>query len=530
MARREERAQIRAMHDQLKTMKRAQKEGIEFTERLVVGNGGSRESNRIQAAAVVPQPMQIEPRDPTVTGRSAGPTTLEGDMRSVLTGDDEDEEDYVPEEPPIAHPLSDPPSISSLGQIIPGAGSHRRGPGASDSIPPHTASTKSTPSPRAYHGKARQTPWAEQHQNRLSSVPSVPSSKPLPHRPFSRSVDNFDPAQDVEGDGEDARTDIGTEIIEEEIIMNDGERAPSISFIPRTGGGTSMHEQPSNHSYGRRYANTPPLDEAPPSPRSNAGGIPAPPIHVSPNTRARSQRTTTPDSRRSQRSNYQRQSQQSQQQQPPRYEASTATSNWRDIKDWADDTKEKEQVIFGDRDRGYEHEGPEPDDAESLRADADLLAAFNRVVNLNGSSRGERGEILDQRAEPPRDFEYGSSPDYPPRAYEPPLETIARAVGGGGGDVDGAEYPGLTRSGSPGSMNMTAAQYRQQQARTRPPRGAGSRGSGNEGRTTTADTSALPLTEHELDEPVNPVSPPAQSRRVSLIDLCTPAYFFSIQS
>lgn len=132
-----------------------------------------------------------------------------------------------------------------------------------------------------------------------------------------------------------------------------------------------------------------------------------------------------------------------------------------------------------------------------MQADADLLAAFNRVVNLNSASRGE---MLDQRAEP-HGAVIPESPEYPHRAYQAPPETLSKTLGVGG--PDDVNYTGLSRSGS--APGTSAQQYRQNQSRSRPPRGESrSRSSGP--RPTNTDTTALPLTEHELDEPVNPVS------------------------
>lgn len=462
-------------------MKRAQKDGIEFTERL----GGMVSREAIKQA---PSGHQSEKREPTVTARSPGPATVEAEMRSIITNDDDEIDDELDVE--RGESLSEPPSISSLGQILPKMDRERRGPGASDfsggerGARSGSAPLSSGSSPKVPGHVSREPQYAQPRQVRPPSVPSsVPSSKPLPHRPFSRTENDLH-LDDMEG------SVVGTEIVEEEIDMN-GERAASISFIPRSvAGGTSEHGGIARQG---DY-----ISEVPPSPRSHNSGI-APPIQVSPSARARSHRTAgtrTPNSQRSnvysQRSGKQRSVEQPP---PPEYQHSTPEP-WRGAKqdDWKQDEKEKERMLFGDE----EKETLPQEEDDSMQADAELLAAFNRVVNLNSAGRGD---ILDQRAEPHGRIS-PEVPEYPHRAYQAPADTIARAVVG---EPDDLEYPGLTRSGSP--PTSSAQQYRQNQARSRPSRASRS-GTGTAtamSRGPSADTAALPLTEHELDEPVDPV-------------------------
>lgn len=464
------------MHAQLKTLKRAQKEGIEVTERL----GGMVSREAIQQAPS----RQSERRDASVTARSAGPTTLEGDMRSVLTGDSDEDEIHDGHDGQHHPALSEPPSISSLGQILPSAGPTRRGPGSSDFSggirgPQSNSAPLSHGSSPKTAGKAREPPHSTQ-QTRPSSIPSVPSSKPLPHRPFSRTED------DIYHDA-DERSAVGTDIIEEEIEM-DGDHTPSISFIPRNATGGL-----SDHGARARYGDH--LSEAPSSPRSHTGGIPPPPIQVSQSARARSQRTGRSNTPASQHSIHQSQNsgkRRSEQQPPPDYQYSNMPEPWQDIKDWKEGVKEKERMLFGDEQHKETYREGEEDD--SMQADADLLAAFNRVVNLNSASRGE---MIDQRAEPHGGV-IPESPEYPHRAYQAPPETLSKTLG-----IDNANSSGLARSGS--APGPSAQQYRQNQSRSRPPRGE-SRSRSTGPRPTNTDTTALPLTEHELDEPVNPVS------------------------
>jgi hypothetical protein len=462
LVRREERAQIRQMHEQLKIMKRAQKEGIELTERL----GGMVSREAIHQAPSVGQPLSSR-HGQSATGRSAGPTTVEAEMRSVIT----DDEDY--ERP---QSLTEPPSISSLGEMLPKKGPERPGPGASI----HSAGERQAPqsngsSPkRAPSGSqiVQRQPIHEPHSP--PSVPSVPSSKPLPHRPFSRTED------DLRFDDMD-KSIIGTEIVEEELDMN-GEFAPSISFIPRTGAGASERGgdvQQDDH------ASEPPL-----SPRSQASGMPPPPIQISPSNYTRSHRTggsRTPASQRSTVKSQQRPAEYPPEQ-LPEYQYSAMPEPWAGATaEWKKEAEENEE-IFGDEES--KEIPPEVEEEEdSLQADAELLAAFNRVVNINSVGRGD---ILAQRAEP-RGRISPEVPEYPHRAYQAPTETISRKLG-----VSDDDYPGLTRSGSlPSSF---AQKYRRNQARSRPPRSPKAASPG------VSNTDTLPLTEHELDEPVHPVS------------------------
>ncbi|KAF8317610.1 hypothetical protein DL93DRAFT_2165473 [Clavulina sp. PMI_390] len=453
LARREERAQIRQMHAQLTMMKRAQKEGIELTERL----GGMVSREAIKAAP----DSQVSPPEATVTARSAGPATLDAEMRSVLTGDDDD--DDIGAQP---RPLSEPPSLSSLGQIIPGGGSTRRGPGAaSDASIDRGQTPLSNDSTPRRAGRSRDTT-----QNRLSSIASVPSSKPLPHRPFSRTEEDLR-----------SEADQRTDIVEEQIEIN-GDRAPSISFIPRKSPAGS-YESASRH----RRGDSPAVD-IPASPRSNAGGIPPPPIHVSPSLRAPSKRSgsnTPPANPRQSQASGKRRSQ------PPEYQYPSAEDTWKHVQEWKEDVKEKEKMLFGD-DRYPDAELEAEED--SAQAEQELLAAFNRVVNLDNPARGA---MIDQRAEPRAPI-HPNEPVYPHRAYQAPPETISHVLGV---DED-VDYPDLTRSGTPPAS--VAYQYRQNQVRSQPPQRGQQYDTTEMDHQPSTDNSALPLTEHELDEPVEP--------------------------
>jgi len=159
--------------------------------------------------------------------------------------------------------------------------------------------------------------------------------------------------------------------------------------------------------------------------------------------------------------------------------------------EWKKESREQEDMLRGE-DGGQKNKQPEiEEEEESLQADTELLAAFNRVVNLGSMGRGD---ILAQRVEP-RGRISPEMPGYPPRAYQPPSETISRKLGV---DETNLDFPGLERSGSLSSS--FAKQYRRKQRRSRPPRPmAASPGLTN--------TETLPLTEHELDEPVHPVRP-----------------------
>jgi len=155
--------------------------------------------------------------------------------------------------------------------------------------------------------------------------------------------------------------------------------------------------------------------------------------------------------------------------------------------EWKKESREQEDMLGGE-DGEEKKILPEIEEEESIQADTELLAAFNRVVNLGSIGRGD---ILAQRVEP-RGRISPEAPEYPPRAYQPPSETISRKLGV---DETNLDYPGLERSGSLSSS--FAQQYRRKQHRSRPPRPmAASPGVTN--------TDILPLTEHELDEPVHP--------------------------
>jgi hypothetical protein len=155
---------------------------------------------------------------------------------------------------------------------------------------------------------------------------------------------------------------------------------------------------------------------------------------------------------------------------------------------WAAATKEKEakenvRLLFGEEPKEIRPDVEVEEEEDSQQADAELLAAFNRVVNINSTGRGD---ILPQGAE--AQGRISPAPEYHHRAYQPVLETISHQLAN---DLD---YPDRNRSGSP--PTSFAEQHRQRHVRSRPPRSPG-----------ITNTGTLPLTEHELDEPVHPVSP-----------------------
>ena len=461
LARREERAQIRHMHEQLKTMKRAQKEGIELTERL----DGMVSREAIRQPPSVGQPLSSR-HGQSATGRSVGPTTVEAEMRSVITNDEEYERLQSPTEPP---------SISSLGEMLPQTGPERRGPGTSvhSAGEPLAPQSNGSSPKRAMSDRQNEQYHHRQGPHRPPSVPSAPSSKPLPHRPFSRTEEDLR-VNDMD------KSVIGTEIVEEELDMN-GDLARSISFIPRNSGVALEYD---GYSQDEDRVAEPPL-----SPRSQTSGVAPPPIYISPSNFTRSRRSGGSRSPTSQRSTVR-----SAGYPPddlPEYQYSTMPEPWaEDAAEWKNETQ-VEDVHLDDEAMGKIQ--PEIEEEEdSLQADTELLTIFNRIVNVNSLGRGD---ILAQRVEP-RGRISPEAPEYPSRAYQPPTETISRKLG-----VDDLDYPGVTRSGSLSSS--FARQYRKKQSMSRPPRSRSPKAV-SPGVT---NTDTLPLTEHELDEPVHPVRP-----------------------
>lgn len=403
-------------------------------------------------------------------------------MRSVLTGDEDEEEQRAPS--------LDQPSISSLGAPLPKKVTDWRGPGFSDN---GVSAQSRESSPRAQTHQGRESPYKQRHKSQLSNasdpppVPS-PSSKPLPHRPFSRTE-------------EDLASEMGTEIVEENIDMG-GEDTPSISFVPR------VAHRDSPHGTHHTILQSRPGSQASRAVHAVAAATDAPTSRPHSRTQLgyRTPRTHTPDSRfsgeTSQDTVRRRESQ------PPEYRNSMPEP-WasRGI-DWKDDPKIRDRILFGEESRVDEPTPPREQTVrleavvdEETEPDAELVAAFNRVVNMTNN----RGDIRDQRAVPQSPISPETT-DYPERAYRDPMETILRNVVANDLDFDNEEedetterqFPGLTRSGT--APESSAQEYRKNQARSRPSR----RSDAPQSSSPPADS--YPLTEHELDEPVDPVS------------------------
>ena len=159
VARKRARAEIRVLHQQFVTLKRAQTEGVEVTDYLEDDTSSRR---------------QIEEGESEGGSRSRHTT---GSLHTLQSGPN-----FPP--PPSPTVTSERPSISSLGNILPRKQVLTASPSQSEGSKDRSGEQPTTSSPRVPPATPNSPP---EKREKARSLASLLSSKPLPHRPISMS-------------------------------------------------------------------------------------------------------------------------------------------------------------------------------------------------------------------------------------------------------------------------------------------------------------------------------------------------------